>query len=108
MARYQAGGPRRSLNDALTRSNAWCAVQRLARRWGGSRTRPLTGFCFKPSQGSRASRRSSGTGGAARRRTSWTTLVVDGYDEVILSLREAGLDYQGFWRVERWWSGDGA
>jgi len=42
------------------------------------------------------------------RRTSWTTLDVDGYDEVILSLREAGLDYQGFWRVERWWSGDGA
>ena len=41
------------------------------------------------------------------RRTSWTTLDVDGYDEVILSLREAGLDYQGFWRAERWWSGDG-
>ena len=42
------------------------------------------------------------------RRTSWTTLDIDGYDEVILSLRQAGLDYQGFWRVERWWSGDGA
>jgi hypothetical protein len=38
--------------------------------------------------------------------TNWTTLGVDSYDEVIASLRRAGLDAGGFWRAEEWWSGD--
>lgn len=40
------------------------------------------------------------------RTTAWTELGADGYDAIVASLRDAGLDLGGFWRVERWWSGD--
>lgn len=40
------------------------------------------------------------------RHTNWTEMDRVIYDEVIESLREAGLDEGGFWRVERWWVGD--
>lgn len=40
------------------------------------------------------------------RETVWTTMGVDAYDEVILSLRAVGLDKDGFWRAEEWWRGD--
>lgn len=40
------------------------------------------------------------------RSTVWTTMGVDAYDEVILSLRSVGLDADGFWRAERWWFGE--
>lgn len=40
------------------------------------------------------------------RATNWTAMDADAYDRIIGSLREAGLDGDGFWRVERWWIGD--
>jgi hypothetical protein len=32
----------------------------------------------------------------------------DAYDRILGSLRDVGLDRDGFWRAERWWSGDEA
>lgn len=37
------------------------------------------------------------------RRTRWTQLGEEEYDEVIASLRDAGLAENGFWRIERYW-----
>jgi hypothetical protein len=37
------------------------------------------------------------------RRTRWTQLGEEQYDEVIASLRDAGLAENGFWRIERYW-----
>jgi len=48
----------------------------------------------------------SKTSRALWRRTRWTELDAAGYAEVIQSLRDEGLDEDGFWRVERWWVGD--
>ena len=40
------------------------------------------------------------------RDTNWTAMDADAYDRIIASLRDAGLDGDGFWRAERWWIGD--
>jgi hypothetical protein len=42
------------------------------------------------------------------RATNWTTMDADAYDRILGSLRDVGLDRDGFWRAERWWSGDEA
>ena len=41
------------------------------------------------------------------RRTSWTALGEAEYSALVAQLRAVGLDSGGFWRAERWWSGDG-
>ena len=40
------------------------------------------------------------------RDTNWTAMDADAYNRIIASLREVGLDADGFWRAERWWIGD--
>ncbi len=41
------------------------------------------------------------------RSTSWTALCAEDYYVLIGTLRRSGVAQGGFWRAERWWSGDG-
>jgi len=41
------------------------------------------------------------------RSTRWTQLGEDDYNELIASLRDAGLAENGFWRIERYWQPGG-
>ncbi len=40
------------------------------------------------------------------RHTNWTELNAESYAKIIQSLRNEGLERGGFWRVEKWWTGD--